>query len=106
MADKFSPSQVQTVARYITGIMENVIQPLYRECLAQEDVLNQMKSYDAAIQTTVDTALTAARANPQTRQKADQVYRLALEKSLQQIFGYSQDAEVLKQVRKDLGLVN
>lgn len=106
MTETFSPSQVRTVARYITGIMQNVVKPIHLECLAQADVLNQMSRCGAETQAAIELALTAARANPQNQQKAESDYRRALENSLQQVFGYSDDADIVQEIRKNSGLVN
>lgn len=106
MAEKFSPSQVQTVARYLTDILQNVVKPLQLECLAQAEVLNHMRQRGPDIANAIDIALNDARANPYARQELDREYRVALEKALQNIFGDSQDAEIQEQMRKDLGLVN
>jgi hypothetical protein len=106
MSENFSPSQVQTVARYLTGLIQEMFKPLQLEYFAQIEVLEKLRSFDPALGKTIDDALVAVRASSVLQDRLNQQYRVALEKSLQQVFGRSQDAEILGQMRKDLGLVN
>jgi hypothetical protein len=106
MAEKFSPSQVQTVAQYLTGLIQHVFKPLHLEYFAHVEVLDKLRSFDPDLGKTIDDTLAAVRASSVLQDRLNQQYHAALEKSLQQVFGRSQDEEILGQMRKDLGLVN
>lgn len=106
MSDKFPDSPIQACALLITNIIQKVVKPLHLQYLAQTEVLNVLRRSDPDLAKTIDDVLSAALASPILQARMNQEYPVALEKALQQVFGSSQDAEILKQMRKDLGLVN
>lgn len=85
MAEPFSSTQIETVARYLADIIQRVVTPLQLEYFAQAAVLNQMKRYGPDLAEKIETALKTARADI----SMVEVYRLALDKALQQVFGQS-----------------
>jgi hypothetical protein len=106
MTEKFSRSQLRTIARYLAGIIQNVAKPAQLERLAQAKVLDQMRKISPDVAKTVDAELTKARSDPYEQQMLTQAYFLSLDSALQRVFGDSQDAEVLAELRKCLGLAN
>ena len=104
MPDKFSRPQIQIIAQYLAGIFQKVVKPLYLESQAQAKALDRMRQIGPDVSKAIDVALNDARLSLYAPQELDQEYRVALEKALQTVFGDSQNAEVLKELRNGLGL--
>jgi hypothetical protein len=101
MPEKLTAAQAQIVANIIKKFLQEMIEPIDLEFVANAALLNAVRQTDPGLASKLDGLLNDLRRRPDLRELMHQKYHVSLEQSLRQFVEGIQDMENMEQILRD-----